>query len=268
MPEELQFRFKFEELPPPGAHAVTVEEGIQDLLKKLDACGGKCPDSLWSLAGLYQGSGEFDKASECIQRFMELTDDPEKLGVGHLGLGCLEEKRGDYAAAAQRYRTALSMEPCSTGAWYFIHNNLGYSLNQIKEYSSAIPYLRTAVEIDPGRPNAYKNLGLAYEALGNLEQAAELFITATQVNAADSRSLKHLKSLVGANPALEVDIPNLRERIEACEKAVEVARQHKPDFDKYWDRLRADQLRADQLRAEQKRKWWQFWRRRKDATKD
>ena len=118
------------------------------------------------------------------------------------------------------------MEPCSTVPWYFIHNNLEYSLNQIKEYSSAIPYLRTAVEIDPGRPNAYKNLGLAYEALGNLEQAAELFITATQVNSADSRSPKHLISLVEAKPALEVDIPNLRERIEACEKAVEVARQH------------------------------------------
>jgi tetratricopeptide (TPR) repeat protein len=136
-------------------------------------------------------------------------------------------------------------------------------LNQIKEYSSAIPYLRTAVEIDPGRPNAYKNLGLAYEALGDLGQAAELFITATQVNSADSRSLKHLISLVEANPALEVDIPNLRERIEACEKAVEVARQHKPDWDKYWD-----QLKADQLRAAQQRKWWQFWKRRTDATED
>ena len=220
---------------------MTVEEGIQDLLRTLESRGGKCLDSLANLADLYSGGGEFDKASECIQRFMELTDDPEKLGVGHLGLGCLEEKRGDYAAAAQRYRTALSMEPCSTGTWYFIHNNLGYSLNQIKEYSSAIPYLRTAVEIDPGRPNAYKNLGLAYEALGDLEQAAELFITATQVNAADSRSLQHLISLLDANPALEVDIPNLRERIEACEKAVEVARQHKPDWDKYWDRLRAEQ---------------------------
>src|SRR6476620_11120016 len=33
--------------------------------------------------------------------------------------------------------------PCSTYTWYLIHNNLGYSLNQIKEYSSAIPYIRT-----------------------------------------------------------------------------------------------------------------------------
>lgn len=263
MPEELPFRFSFPELPPPGAEATTVEEGIQSLLKKLDASGGKCLDSLVNLAELYQGGWEFDKASECMQRFIELTDDPEKLGVGHLALGSIEESRGDYAAAAQRYRVALAMEPCSTPTWYFIHNNLGYSLNQLKEYSSAIPYLQKALEIDPGRPNAYKNLGLAYEALGELEKAAELFIAATQVNAADSRSLKHLISLVEANPALEVDIPNLRERIEACEKAVAVARQHKPDFDKYWD-----QLRADQLRLTQKRKWWQFWKRRTDATKD
>ena len=242
---------------------MTVEEGIQDLLRTLESRGGKCLDSLANLADLYSGGGEFDKASECIQRFMELTDDPEKIAAGHLGLGGIEERRGDYAAAAQRYRTALSMEPCSTYTWYLIHNNLGYSLNQLGEYSSAIPYLQRALEIDPARPNAYKNLGLAYEALGDLEQAAELFITATQVNAADSRSVQHLISLLDANPALEVDIPNLRERIEACEKAVEVARQHKPDWDKYWD-----QLKADQLRAAQQRKWWQFWKRRTDATED
>jgi len=248
MNKNFDFRFSFEPLPPPGAEATTVEEGIQDLLKRLDARGGKCLDTLGNLADLYSGSGEFDKASECMQRFIELTDDPEKLGIGHLVLGGIEEKRGDFAAAAQRYRVALAMEPCSTYAWYLIHNNLGYSLNQLKEYSAAIPYLQTALEIDPGRPNAYKNLGLAYEALGELEQAAELFITATQVNAADSRSLKHLISLVEAHPTLEVDIPNLRERIEACEKAVEVARQHKPDFDKYWDQLRAEQLRAAQKR--------------------
>jgi len=263
MPEEFQFRFSFQKLPPPGAEALTDSVAEQFLLKKLDARGGTCLDSVWSLASWYQRVGDFDKASGYIQRFMELTDDPEKLGAGHLALGSLEEGKGDYAAAAQRYRAALAMEPCSTVTWYFIHNNLGYSLNQIKEYSSAIPYLRTAVEIDPGRPNAYKNLGLAYEALGDLKQAAALFITATQVNSADSRSLKHLISLVEANPALEVDIPNLRERIEACEKAVEVARQHKPDWDKYWD-----QLKADQLRAAQQRKWWQFWKRRTDATKD
>ena|SRR6476620_6384558 len=110
MPEDFQFRFSFPELPPPGAEATTVEEGIQSLLKTLDARGGKCLDTLGNLADLYSGSGEFDKATECLQRFIELTDDPEKLGIGHLCLGGIEEKRGDFAAAAQRYRVALSME--------------------------------------------------------------------------------------------------------------------------------------------------------------
>lgn len=96
-------------------------------------------------------------------------------------------------------------------------------MNQVKDDSSAIRYLQKALEIDADRPNAYKNLGLAYEALGDPETAAELFIIATQVNATDSRSLQHLISLVNAHPALEVDIPDLRERIKVCEKAVEVA---------------------------------------------
>ena len=254
MHEELPFRFSIRGFL--DGEALTGSEAEQSLLKTLDARGGKCPDSLWSLAVLYQQSGYFDKASGCIQRVMELTDDPEEVGAGHLALGQFEESRGDYTAAAQRYRAALSMEPCSTQTWYFIHNNLGYALNQIMEYSSAIRYLETAITIDAGRPNAYKNLGLAHEGLGDLEKAAELDITATQVNAADSRSLQHLISLVDANPVLEVDIPNLRERIKACENAVEVARQHQPDFDKHWARLR----------AEQKRKWWQFWKSRPDRS--
>jgi len=249
MSDPFEFRFSIQGLP--KGEALTGSEIEQKLLDSLDASGGKCLDSLWSLAILYQQTQHLDQASACIRRLIDLTDDPEKIGSAHLALGQLEESRGDYAAAIRQYREALSLEPCSTQTWYLIHNNLGYALNQIGEHASAIPYLQRALAIDAGRPNAYKNLGLAHEALGDLEKAADLFVTATQVNAADSRSLEHLIALVAANPALEIDVPNLRDRIAACQKGVEVARQHQPDFDKHWA----------SLRAAQKRKWWQFWKR-------
>jgi len=250
MGDELQFRFTIQRLP--EGEALTGSEIEQKLREKLAASGGTCTTSLWSLAVLYQKTGHLDEATRCIQRFIELAGDAEKVGSGYLALGQLEEGRRDFAAAAKRYREALALEPCSQQTWYLIHNNLGYSLNQLGEYTAAIPYLQRAVEIDPTRANAYKNLGLAHQALGNLEKAAELFITATQVNAADPRSLNHLVALMEANPALEVDIPDLRERLEICKKAVEVARQHQPNFDAHWAKLR----------SEQKRKWWQFWKRR------
>jgi len=96
-------------------------------------------------------------------------------------------------------------------------------------------------------------LGLAHAAMGDPIAAAEMFIAATQANATDHRSLDHLISLIEANPSLEVDVPDLRDRVEACKKAVEVARKHQPDFDAHWARLREQQRK--------KSKWWQFWKR-------
>ena len=256
MPDEIQFRFSIQGLP--DGEALTGSEVEQKLLETLDAKEGNCPDTLWSLAVLYQQTGHPDQAIGCIQRVIELSDDPEKIGSGYLALGQLEESRDDYGAAARQYGEALALEPCSQQTWYFIHNNLGYSLNQLAKHGSAVPYLERALEIDPARPNAYKNLGLAHEALGEPGKAAELFIAATKVDAADSRSLDHLLAMMEASPSLEVDTPDLRDRVEACQKAVAVAREQQPDFDAHWA----------SLREKQRPKWWQFWKHPRSTNRD
>lgn len=250
MTDDLHFRFSILGLP--NGEALTESELERKLLAMLDSQGGKCRDTLWSLTVLYQKLGNFDQATACMRQVIELSQDPETIGSAFLALGQLAESKGEYVAAAKYYREALALEPCSAQTWYFIHNNLGYSLNQLGEYASAMPYFQKAFEIDPARPNAYKNLGLAHQGLGDLVRAAELFIAATQVDASDPRSLNHLLDLIEANPILEVDIPDLRDRVEACSKAVEVARAHQPDFNAHWQNLR----------EAQRPKWWQFWKRR------
>ncbi|MFT5498607.1 MAG: tetratricopeptide (TPR) repeat protein [Kiritimatiellia bacterium] len=230
--EEIQFQFRVQDLP--EGEAVTKTEMEQRLRDALAASGGKDIDTLWSLAVLYSETQRLDESAGCIRNVIELTDDLEIHGSCHLALGQLEERRGDYEAAANRYRAALSLEPCSSSNWYFIHNNLGFSLNQVGEHEAAVPYLEVAVEIDPARPNAYKNLALSFEALGDVERAAELFIAATQADASDSRSLAHLEALVEAHPALLVDVPSLAESLDACRKAVELAKGQQPDFDAHW----------------------------------
>jgi tetratricopeptide (TPR) repeat protein len=155
------------------------------------------------------------------------------------------ERIRDYQGAARFYRQALIMEPCRNNVWYYIHNNLGYSLIQFQDYDGAIPYLRRAIEIDPELPNAYKNLGLAFEAKGDFTEAAELFVAATQANASDSRSLAHLETLILAHPELEVDLPDLPARLEACRNAVNIAQAEQPDLRMIWARDRQRQKRAD-----------------------
>ena len=99
-------------------------------------------------------------------------------------------------------------------------------------------------------PNAYKNLGLAFEAKGRFPEAADLFINATQVEASDARSLGHLEDLIAAHPERVVDLPVLRDRLEACRRAVAVARAHQPDLQAAWKRDRKRQKGKKRKRKE------------------
>jgi tetratricopeptide (TPR) repeat protein len=242
MDQNLDFHFSVPKIP--EGEAVTFDEVEERCLKRLREKEGKCVQSLINLAKLYSQAKRYDQAFQCVERLISLSDDPEEHGAYYLALGGFMEQIGDFQGAAGLYRQALALEPCRNQTWYFIHNNLGYSLNQLENYDDAIPYLRRAIEIDPRRPNAYKNLGLAFEAKGNFEEAAELFVAATRANASDSRSLVHLESLISSHPELEIDVPDLPDRLEACREAVKIARGQQPDLRAIWARDRQRQKRT------------------------
>ena len=237
------FKFRFSVRPVPDGEALTYAEIEARCLKQLEEGERNCVQSLTNLAKLYSQAKLHDEACRCIERLIALSTDPEEHGGYYLSLGCFMEKIGDYKGAAKFYRQALALEPCRTSTWYYIHNNLGFSLNQLEDYDGAIPYLRRAIEIDPGLPNAYKNLGLALEAKGHFAEAAELFITATQTDAADPRSLAHLENLISSHPQLELDVPDLLSRLASCREAVAIARAQQPDFQATWERDRQRQRR-------------------------
>jgi tetratricopeptide (TPR) repeat protein len=236
--------FRFTISPIPEGEALTFDEMEERFLKQLKAKDGKCEQSLINLAQLYSQSDRVDEAFRCVEKLFELSDDPERHAGYYLTLGCYMEKIRDYKGAVRFYREALALEPCRPDVWYWIHNNLGYSLNQLQAYDDAMPYLRRAIEIDPQKPNAYKNLGLASQAIGHLEEAAKLFVRATQANATDARSLKHLEELMCAHPELEALLPELPNQVEACHKAVNMAKAHQPDFQAIWQLQRRDQEKA------------------------
>jgi tetratricopeptide (TPR) repeat protein len=90
-----------------------------------------------------------------------------------------------------------------------------YSLNQLGDFVQGERYCNEATTIDPRRPNAYKNLGLALQGQQRWAEAARCFVQATQVDAADPRSLRHLVELLQAHPELD-----FQSELELCRSAV------------------------------------------------
>ena len=238
---DMIFRYDIPGLP--TGQAVTLDEMEKIALEQFESDAETRETGLWNLMRLYSKTDRHPKAIECLEQILheDDDDDPEKRASCYLALGQTMEQMRNFAAACQYYRRALLHEPRSTRTWYYIHNNLGYSLNQLGEYEEALPLLRQAMKIAPDRPNAYKNIGMALEALGRYAEAVTCYITATQVLASDDRSLGLLEALVEAHPELLVDMPGLDKRLEACREAVQVAADKCPDFEALWNATRKKQ---------------------------
>ena len=73
----------------------------------------------------------------------------------------------------------------------------------------------------PAPAAGHKNLGLALQGQGKYAEAGRCFITATQANASDVRSARHLEELIQQHPELEFEFGPL---LQKCKVAIEGVR--------------------------------------------
>jgi len=244
----LEFRVPIPKLP--EGQAVTLEECERIVLERLEKDPTSRKQSLWDLAMIYSAAGRKEQSLECMRKLAVLAEGPEERARCYLALGGKREQANDFEGAVSYYMAAFEMEPQNTDSWYWINNNLGYSLVQLGRCDEAEGYLQRAVAIDQGRSNAFKNLGLALLGRNRWTEAADFFVRATQANAADRRSLVHLEQLVSEHPELLTEVPGLAGKIEECRGAVNFAAGMQLDIDKHWN----------ELRRRQRKPWWAFWR--------
>jgi tetratricopeptide (TPR) repeat protein len=243
----LEFRFTIP--TPPDGVAVTLEEYERAVLERLEKDSSSRKQGLWDLSVIYSATDRQEQSLECLKKLAVLTDGSEERARCYLAMGAQRERVQDFEGAVAYYNAAFELEPQNTTAWYWINNNLGYSLVQLGRCQEAEAYLHRAVAIDQARPNAFKNLGLALLGQDRLKEAADHFVRATQSDASDPRSLGHLDQLVSAHPELLVEVPDLGGRIQDCREAVRLAAAAQPDLEKLWKTLRKRQ-----------KPWWAFWR--------
>jgi tetratricopeptide (TPR) repeat protein len=220
MEKPLNFRFELPRPPVGPLVEVSSQEMEKLLLKKLAASEDNPTQALWQLALFYKQTRQNAKALARLKELIPLLPGPEEKARCMVIMGQTMELSGHYPAAAACYKRALALEPMHTWTWYFVNNNLGFSLNVMERFAEAESYCRHAMETDPNRPNAYKNLGLSLAGQGRYREAAQCYVAATQVNAADPRAFHLLMDLLKNHPALEYDF---EAAASCCRKAVETA---------------------------------------------
>jgi tetratricopeptide (TPR) repeat protein len=242
--KDSNFYFRFRRASLPEGEAITLEEAEESFLEQLEERDGTCKKTLWQLIRVYCYMKRPDDALNYLYRLLQLSDDAEENAHYFLTLGQLMEQKGDYSSAAKYYRGAFCLKPSDSNVWYFINNNLGFSLNELKRYDEAEGYLQAAIKIDPSRANAFKNLGLCFMGKGDHVKAAESFIDSVKANASDSRALGHLEELLSDHPELFKEVADLPRILMQCRKAVKTALESQPDFEKNWKRLRRQKNRT------------------------
>jgi tetratricopeptide (TPR) repeat protein len=220
MANRWDFQYSVKKPPEGGVVELSKDELERHLLNRLEQQKDKPDEALADLARFYGDFGQIDKALSYWRQVLESKTDMEAKAACVLAMGATMEKANNYEAAVRFYKEAFALEPVNTNTWYWINNNLGFSLNTLGRFKEGEVYCRQAIQIDFNRPNGHKNLGISLDGQGMFTEAARCFINATRVNAADARSLKHLEDLVAQHPQLEVD---LGEELEFCRKAVGVA---------------------------------------------
>ena len=185
---------------------VSVEEAEAILVERIRVAQKALDDAVWNLVVLYNRTGQKEKARQYLEQLLASTEDPGVRALFLLSLGQLLEGLDEFEGAIEAYTQALALEPANREVWYLINNNLGYCLSHVGRHTEAEILCRRAIEIDPARPNAYKNLGIAHERLGHVAEAARCYRRAASICPRDTRAQRHLEGLLARHPALAEEL--------------------------------------------------------------
>ncbi|MEW6734428.1 MAG: tetratricopeptide repeat protein [Acidobacteriota bacterium] len=161
------------------------------------------PEALVTKAERLVDQGEVKRAQELYLKALEIQP---QLASARLGLGYLLLELGDYDNAAQEFQQAVTYTPKdsqailnlgvafyrggrideaikqyenalaeSKGQLVAGHFNLAMAYAHKSDFNKAIEHYQAAIKLRKNYPEAYNNLGLIYEASGDLAMAGEQF---------------------------------------------------------------------------------------------
>ena len=117
-----------------------------------------------SLAGVYQQTGQLDKAQAEYQRVLE--QDPTVIAA-QLHLGQVYELQGKYAQAENLYKDVVSRR----STYWQGYDELGELYYRQGQFGQAAEQFQSLIDLAPDETDGYFNLGGIYLAQGRYEEA-------------------------------------------------------------------------------------------------
>jgi Flp pilus assembly protein TadD len=148
-----------------------------------------------------------------IEGFLNEAQSPDEIAYAYLSLGTMCERREDWNGAVDSYSKALCSGSLRADFCYFGNNNLGYSLIQLGRFNEAEGYCLSAIEVEPNRHNAHKNLGLVRQGQERFQEAAFCFVEAYRRCPSDQRAWHLLMALLSGHSELITQSEDLRIQI-------------------------------------------------------
>jgi tetratricopeptide (TPR) repeat protein len=149
-------------------------------------------DNGYDLSLSYLETGQVAEARQLIHVLLKLKDAAEL----HDLLGEVEEKDGQFVAAANEFERAAHLDPSESnlfdwGSELLLHRTLG----------PAVEVFQQAVTRYPGSSRLAIGLGMAFYARGNYDDAVAALLKAADLNPADPRCYLFLSRAYDSSPS-------------------------------------------------------------------
>lgn len=167
------------------------------------------PYALYSLGLLHFHRGETETAVRCVRSALEHAQTNGRIW-NTLGSMLIAAKRAGEARDA--YRRCTEVEPAMAEGWY----NLGICLRNEGDYDAAVNCLREALTRPPPFGGAYEALSMLLYELGRSEEAAEVSALWVARDPSNAKARHVAASMSGENVPARASDDYVREHFDAA----------------------------------------------------
>jgi tetratricopeptide (TPR) repeat protein len=178
------------------AHNGKVAKAIS-YLEKAQSLNPTSYDNGYDLSLAYFIAGRLRDARSSVQSLIKLKDSAEL----HNLLAQVEEKDGNFLAAANEFQAAAHLDPSESNLF-----DWGGELLLHRTLDPAVEVFRQATDRYPQSPRLIVGLGIAYYARGNYDEAVKAFLRGADLDPKDARCYKFLSRAYDSSPSQAAEV--------------------------------------------------------------